>query len=181
MDFHRLEQNIMDNIYEAQIKLGYDYHAVSLNYTIHQLNNLLGTDLSPEELKTVLEEFINYSDVPGDIGIARYSRGYCLTISAEGAAFVHKKYPHEGFLPELIDILRRHDITFEDVFDVFRNYSDSVCIEKSSDEEFEWLVYFRDGDPDSYRYCFASEECIDGGCHISYHRFTQEDYRDLRL
>ena len=37
--------------------------------------------------------------------------------------------------------------------------------------EFDWLISFEDGQPDAYRYCIADE-----GCHLTYHRFTKEDY-----
>jgi hypothetical protein len=62
----------------------------------------------------------------------------------------------------------------EDVFAVFRKYSDSVHIESVSHGEFDYLVYFEDGQPDSFRYCLTEE-----GEHVIYHRFTIEDYRDF--
>ena len=38
-------------------------------------------------------------------------------------------------------------------------------------EEFDLLLYFPDGKPDSYYYCLKQE-----GEHVLYHRFTREDY-----
>ena len=62
----------------------------------------------------------------------------------------------------------------DSILSVFRRHSEHVHIERLSGEEFDWLVYFEDGIPDSFRYCIADE-----GHHIIYHRFTEADYQDL--
>jgi hypothetical protein len=46
-------------------------------------------------------------------------------------------------------------------------------VEESPDEDFDCLVYFEDGQPDSFRYCLTQE-----GCHVIYHRFTIEDFQE---
>lgn len=46
-----------------------------------------------------------------------------------------------------------------------------VHVEELHNGEFDWLISFEDGQPDAYRYCIADE-----GCHLTYHRFTKEDY-----
>lgn len=56
----------------------------------------------------------------------------------------------------------------------FHKYSDHVHVEKVSHGEFDYLVYFEDGKPDSFRYCITDE-----GCHMIYHRFTVEDYEEF--
>ena len=43
--------------------------------------------------------------------------------------------------------------------------------ERRMTEEFDLLLYFPDGKPDSYYYCLKQE-----GEHVLYHRFTREDY-----
>ena len=67
------------------------------------------------------------------------------------------------------------------IFDLFHAYSNNVVIEKAGDDEFDYVIYFGHGaekgqtvDSDEYYYCFKDE-----GCHIIYHRFLPEDYRDL--
>ncbi|MBD5159206.1 MAG: DUF3877 family protein [Ruminococcus sp.] len=52
-------------------------------------------------------------------------------------------------------------------------------IEEKNNDEFNYLVYFVDGIPDEYLYCLTVEEEIDGHLHITYHRFTREDYEEL--
>ena len=39
---------------------------------------------------------------------------------------------------------------------------------------YDYVVYFLDGKPDDYRYCLSMEEG-----HLTYHRFTKEDYEQL--
>ena len=53
----------------------------------------------------------------------------------------------------------------------FRRHGEHVHVEALHNGEFDWLVYFEDGKPDAYCYCIADE-----GCHLTYHRFTKEDY-----
>ena len=50
MNFDRLEKNICDNIYEAQLKLGYDKRPMSLNYMASSLIHLLGADVTEDVL-----------------------------------------------------------------------------------------------------------------------------------
>lgn len=177
MDFQRLESNIIDNIREAHLKLGYEERPISLNYLSSTLCHLLGTDeLSGEELL----DFISYTSPRlGSVRFAPIRDGYCVTVPADGTAYVHSHPDKSRFLMEFIDTIRDHHNTLEDVFAVFRRHSGSVVIEESSSGEFEYLVYFADGIPDNYRYCLSAEPCIDGGCHVTYHRFIPEDYEGL--
>ena len=57
---------------------------------------------------------------------------------------------------------------------VFQQYSSHVILEKMADMDFDYLIYFADGQPDSYRYCLTKE-----GHHLIYHRYTKEDYEEL--
>ena len=50
-DFRRLEKHILDNILEAQVKLGYEGRSMSLNYTETSLKHLLGENSSGNDLK----------------------------------------------------------------------------------------------------------------------------------
>ena len=59
MDFKRLEKNLCDNIYEAQLKLGYDKRPMSLNYMETSLKHLLGKDVSEEVLLAFADEVEN--------------------------------------------------------------------------------------------------------------------------
>lgn len=176
MDYKRLERNITDNIKEAQIKLGFDGRPMSLNYTENSLKNLLSTD---GDIKSALENFSAYvSERLGGITFHEIKNGFCITISAEGTSYVNGLDGFE-FIAELVDTVRRHGISFDDVTAVFRKYSGNVVIEEKHNGEFDYLIYFADGVPDEYFYCIAFEEEIDGHIHVAYHRFIKEDYEEF--
>ncbi|MDE6035271.1 MAG: DUF3877 family protein [Ruminococcus sp.] len=175
MNFEKLVRNITDNIREAQIKLGFDSRPISLNYTENSLKNLLRTD----DIKSVLEKFSEaVRDKFGDVTFREIKDGYCLTVSATGTEYINGLEGY-GFLTEFIETIRRHGVTVDEVFSVFRKYSDNVVIEEKNNDEFNYLVYFADGKPDGYMYCLATEQEIDGHEHVTYHRFTTEDYEEL--
>lgn len=175
VNFERLENNLFDNILEAQLKLGYDARPLSLNYMYGTLHNLLGTsDVNTDDL---LNNFSAYV-MPryGKLTFRGIEGGICFTVPAEGTKYVHDHAPADSFIARLIELLRQHGISADNVLDLFRSYSDCVHIEdKSSSGEFDLLVYFENGCPDNYRYCLSVEDDL-GCCHISYHRFIPEDY-----
>lgn len=177
MDHQRLEKNIIDNIREAQLKLGYEERPISFNYLTSSLCHLLGTEnIEGGELL----DFLTYTYPRlGKVTFSPIRDGYCVTVSAEGTAYVHSHPDKSRFLIDFIETVRNHHNTIEDVFAVFNRHSGSVTIEELHNEEFDYLVYFADGIPDDYRYCLTLEPCMDGGCHITYHRFIPEDYEDL--
>lgn len=174
MNFERFEKNLIDNIKEAQLKLGYDNRPMSLNYMTASLKNLLGTDVTDD----VLSKFSEY--VSPKLGILSFhpiKSGICITIPTEGTAYVNSLSGYD-FIAELIKKVSSHT-SLEEVTAVFRKYSDNVVIEESTTEEFDLLAYFPDKCPDEYFYCLAAEPCISGGCHAMYHRFIREDYEEI--
>ncbi len=174
MNSERFEKNLIDNIKEAQLKLGYDNRPMSLNYMTASLKNLLGTDVTDD----VLSKFSEY--VSPKLGILSFhpiKGGICITIPTEGTAYVNSLSGYD-FIAELIKKVSGH-VSLEEVTAVFRKYSDNVVIEESSSEEFDLLAYFPDKSPDEYFYCLAAEPCISGGCHAMYHRFIREDYEEM--
>ena len=56
MDLKRLENSIIDNITEAQLKLGYDKLPLTLNYMISTLGHLLGTEPEDEKITEAAAE-----------------------------------------------------------------------------------------------------------------------------
>ncbi len=115
-------------------------------------------------------------DTLGDIKISRDGERYCFRLPEEASEYVHEHTASSGFLYDFIDIIGRHGISIEDVKAVFIKYSDRVHIEKLQSEDFDYLIYFENGEPDDYRYCLTDE-----GHHIIYHRFTPEDYAALGI
>ena len=67
-----------------------------------------------------------------------------------------------------------HDVTREQVWELFRHYSKSARIIEIKSDEFDDVCYFEDGNPDSYLYCVKFDEG-----HAFYHRFLKEDFEEL--
>ena len=178
MEFTRLEKNLCDIIYEAQLKVGYERRSTSMNYPLGSLNRLLGTNAGEEEMPALLEKFAdNAEERLGRIEVDRAPNGiFRLTVPEKGVERIHEAGNASDFLAELISLVKQMNVTFEDVLAVFRRHSDRVHVEKSGNEEFDWLVYFEDGTPDAYYYCFTCE-----GPMVTYHRLTKEDYDELGL
>ena len=64
--------------------------------------------------------------------------------------------------------------TIEDLKALFDSYSDRVCMEAPHSEDYDYMLWFEDGRPDSYRYLITDE-----GVHLTYHRYTPEDYAEI--
>ena len=175
MNYKRLEKNIIDNIKEAQIKLGFDNRPMSLNYAESSLKNLLGTD----NVESALEDFsVSVADRLGEITFRKIKIGFCVTVSEKGRSYVNSLDGFE-FIEEFVNTVRKHGISIDDIIAVFKKYSDNVVIEEKHNGEFNYLIYFADGVPDDYYYCITLEEEIDGHIHITYHRFIKEDYEEF--
>lgn len=179
MDFSKLEKNICDVIYEAQLKIGYGSHSMSMNYPLDSLDRMLGVNAGAEEMKKLLSDFADYAEERlGRIGFSMQHANsehnadlVRIDIPAQGVEYIHEHADKCGFLPELVELMKKNTTKFDDITALFGKYSDKVHVEKSSGDEFDYLVYFEDGKPDGYYYCFADE-----GVRMTYHRFTREDY-----
>ena len=182
MNFAALEQNLCDNISEAQQKLSGSPMPISLNYMLPTLRHLLETDASAPEMRDILAEFAVYAAPRlGTLELRPIDGGFCIRVPKEGAEWVHENIEPSAFLAALLAALRDPDVTTDRVFAVFRQFSADAVIEESRDEEFDYLAFFPDGVPDAYRYCIRAEEEPDGSMHISYHRFTAADYADFGI
>ncbi|MBR6996043.1 MAG: DUF3877 family protein [Ruminococcus sp.] len=175
MDFKRLEKNLCDNIYEAQLKLGYDKREMSFNYMSASLKHLIGSDVNEDVLLAFADETENRL---GRLTFRPIKNGFCITIPAEGTEYVHNSIDDRSFMEKLVSAVASHCST-EPLMELFRSASSDVVIKEINNEEFRYLVYFPDNIPDEYYYCISEEEEIDGSIHASYHRFIREDYEDL--
>lgn len=184
MDFTRLQNNMIDVVQEEQVKLGYRKEQISLFYPLASLNRLLDVSLTEQEMADALRTHFCMKDGAGGdhkqvpqfslLSVEAQNGRFCLTIEAETVAYIHETKKAGGFLREFVEEIGRHGCTIEGLLAIFKKYSDCVRFEKMSNGEFDYLVYFEDGNPDSYRYCITNE-----GCHMIYHRFTPEDYQDF--
>lgn len=175
MNFDRLKQNIIDVIKEEQLKLGYRPETVRLYYPLSSLNHFFGKKCDVKQALALSEDFCEEARSElGAITVSNQGERFCFAIPEDGAAYVHEHTLDYEFINELIDTVRTHGCGMEEVFSVFRAHSDRLHIEKLDNGEFDWLIYFEDGRPDSYYYCFSSDEF-----HTMYHRFLPEDYADF--
>ena len=180
MNYERLEKNLIDNISEAHLKLGYDRRAISFNYMYTSLSHLLGCEVSAENSPRITAELTEKcASRLGELTFRNIQNGICITVPGSGSQYVHDNCPCSPFFAEFISLIGTHGSSLDDVIGLFQKYSDCVHFEdKSSTGEFNMLIYFADGFPDDYRYCISAED--DFGCsHLSYHRFIPEDYLDL--
>ncbi|MCM1308620.1 MAG: DUF3877 family protein [Butyrivibrio sp.] len=175
MNFDRLKQNIIDVIKEEQLKLGYRPETVRLYYPLGSLNNFFGQKCTVPQALELLEDFC--AEACGELGeikISSQGERFCFAVPEAGAQYVSSHTLDNEFIKELIDAVRAHGCGMEEVFAVFKRHSDRLHIEKLDNGEFDWLIYFEDGRPDGYYYCFSSD-----GLHTTYHRFLPEDYADF--
>jgi hypothetical protein len=175
LDFSKLEQNIYDVIKEEQIKLGYRREVIRLYYPLLSLNRFLHTDLDIEKMREALAEFCRAVEAKlGKIEVTNRGERFCLCFPPEVSEYVYRNTPQSGFLYDFIGTVSRHGVSMEEVIAVFRRYSDHVHVEQMQDDDFDYLVYFEEGQPDAFWYCLTQE-----GHHVIYHRFTAEDYHDF--
>ena len=176
MQFSNLERNIVEVIEEQQAKLGYDGNAVHLFYPLASLNTLLETTLEEEGMQAALGEFAAFCrERLGEIEISCRDARFSLLISPEGSAYVHEHMREDTFIVRLVHLVSRHGATIDEVLALFHTYADSVHFEQMKDNpEFDYLLYFEQGVPDAFYYCFKADPM-----HMTYHRFTREDYESF--
>ena len=175
MNYLRLENNVISVIKEALLKLGYESHAIGVNYTEPSLCHLLGC--KPEELKELLNGFCDCcAEKFGEVSYAEREGGYRLDIPSQGVDYVHSLLSDDEFLASFIRTVRKPGCTIEDVKNVFLSYSSAVHFEEVDNGEFDWLIYFENGDIDDFWYCLH-----DDGLQLEYHRFIKEDYLDFNF
>lgn len=173
--FDRLEQNITDVIAEEQIKLGYRSEVIHLYYPLRSLNRLLAVDCGIAAMHQVLDDFKkSVREKWGQPEVSNEGERFCLTFAPQCAEYVHAHMDENEFLTDFIAAIAKHGCTITDIEKVFFAFSDCVVSKKVEGEDFDYLIYFGDGKPNDYRYCITFE-----GCHVIYHRFTREDFKDL--
>ena len=180
MNENGLIQNVIDQIKEAQLKLGYAEETIYLYFPLESLNSILQTDYKEEEsLLEALRQAPAFSGSKlGELKFRLHRKRIEIRIPPQGARYVRDCVQDPPFLEELIHIFSHsHDLTIEEVKACFEKFDDSyVCEEMPPGSEFDYVLYFEDADIDAYRYCVKMEMG-----HIVYHRFTPADYERLLL
>lgn len=171
-NINKLEQILIDMMKEQQIKLGYEQETVRLFLPQQSLEGILGIEnLSKEEWKIVLTEFKQKVRMTlGKIRISKIGERFCFTIPPEGNEYVYRHVPKNCFWEDLIQLFRAHNVEINQVKQIFEKYSKDYICEERIEDEFDYLLYFKNKEIDEYYYCVK----FDNG-HASYHRFTQFD------
>lgn len=178
MNSEKLIENIVDQIKEAQIKLGYAKETVRLYYPAESLCSWLGLkEMQDRELAAFLAGEPAFSNSAlGKLQFAAHKGRIEVRIPPEGAQYVRQQVPEPEFLKELIGFFGAHPhCSLEDVRKIFAKYSeDYVCEKMPEGADFDYVLYFPDGSVDAYYYCVKEEMG-----HTIYHRFIKEDYQAL--
>ena len=176
-NFIELEKSIVDMLKEAQVKIGFSKEEIRLFYQLSSLNNILGIKYGAEEMKGLLNDFVRYSkDRLGDILISEQGERFCFNIPVKGVVYAHENTAKDEFIKELVDIIKHHGCTMEEIKNLFLKKSDNIHFENIKSDEFDYLIYFNDIQEDKYYYCFKDE-----GFHITYHRFIPKDFEEFDL
>ncbi len=174
MSYQELEKNITDVIKEQQIKLGFMEETVRLYYPMDSLIRMLDMDDTATDVQ-VLDELKKFSkDVAerfGQMKVSNKEERFCLRIPPKGVVYVHEHTDEREFLKAFIEHVNEGNSSIEAMTALFKDYSDQVAVEAMDHEEFDYVLYFEDGNPDDYRYMVKFEPC-----HTIYHRFTQKDF-----
>ena len=173
----KLIKNIIDQIKEAQIKLGFAKETVRLYYPVATLNAMLGTDaFNAGEMLEILESDVFKATDLGNLKFSSHKQRIEVSVPPEGAEYVHKNIPEPAFLIDMIELFRtNHHCTMEDVENLFASHSkDYVCERMPEGSDFDVVFYFNDTEIDAYYYCVKEEMG-----HTIYHRFTKEDMVEL--
>ena len=172
MNTEKLFFNIVAVIEEGQLKLGYRPETIRLYYPLDSLNLFLGTQLDAQGMMDALGAFAaQHAEQLGEVAVSRKGKRFCLAVPPEGAAYVNAGTDKNGFLAKFIAMIARHGTKIEEVIALFEANSSCVRVEELHNGEFDYLLRFEDEKPDAFYYCITDE-----GCHLTYHRFTREDY-----
>ena len=176
-----LLENLIEQIKEAQLKLGYARETIRLYFPISSLCALLDTEcISGKELLDVLKEEKAFSDTvlgPLTFSLCKGER-IEVCISPDGAAYVHEQVPDPVFLARIIRLFQEnHSLTIEEIRAGFAEFNENyICEKMEPGTDFDYVLYFPDHQPDAWYYCVR----IEMG-HTIYHRFMEADFRVLLI
>lgn len=179
MNIERFLENIIEQIKEAQLKLGFAKEVIRLYFPSESLSKLLQVDCSSgNELLAALEKEPRFENtVLGEIlfSICKDDR-IEVCVSPDGVVYVHEHVPDPPFLVRIIELFqKKHNPTIQEICECFAQFSDNyVCDKMKSGTDFDYVLYFADKKPDAWYYCVRAEMG-----HTIYHRFTEEDYYAL--
>lgn len=177
LGFKELEINIETTIYEGILKLGYHpKESLNIYYDLDLLNYLLQKNFATSSLcLDYLQKFIAYVNPRlYEISILQEKGRFKFTVPKEGIAYIYNQYQNNKFLNELINTVKTHNFTLEDILAIFSHYTDEFVCEKMDNSEFQYVIYFKDSHIDKFKYCFSFDEM--GGY---YHRLLDYSFNKI--
>jgi len=176
-DFERFDNSVTSTIYEGILKLGQDSgHSISIYYDLDLLNHLLGKSFEEKtDCFQYLEKYLQLKNCDKHILSIRLEKGrFKVTVTPDGIDHIVSYYQDKPFLRELIDLVKTHNFTFEDIYSLFEKQSEPFVCEHVDNAEFQYVLFFKNELFDEYRYCFNFDEM--GGY---YHRLLGYDFDKL--
>ena len=176
-DFNRLEENLETTIYEGLLKLGFNNdECIIIYYDLDLLNHLLSTSFTSNEdcLKYLKAFKTSFQACLQSIRVMIVKNRFQFTVPKEGIAFILRQNEDNRFLAELINLVKSHSFTIEDIITVFEHYSIDFVCEEIDNSEFQYVLYFKDSNLDKFKYCFNFDEM--GGY---YHRLLDFSYNKI--
>lgn len=179
MNIDRFLENIIEQIKEAQLKLGFAKEVIRLYFPVESLCRLLQVEhMSGDELLFVLEKEREFKNTV----LGKITFSLCkgerieVCILADGAVYVHEHVPNPPFLASIIELFEKnHNLSIEEICACFERFNEHYVCEKMQPEaDFDYVLFFPDKKPDSWYYCIKMEME-----HTIYHRFSEEDYHSL--
>ena len=178
MQVCKLERDLIDQIVELQVKLGYAYESTRFYYKVSSLNAMLGTDAtSATALCELLEQSHALETSPlGEVRFGVHEDRIEVRIGPEGSKYVHEQVETPAFLQDLIDLfIAKHHPSKQDIVSLFAKHSSTYVVDDMPQgSEFDYAIHFGDAAVDAHYYCFKEEMG-----HVIYHRFAKEDYERL--
>lgn len=178
MNIEQLQKNMIDQIKEAQIKLGYARETIRLYYPAESLQALLEVPgMEVERIAALLEqEYASGGSVLGRPEFRVHAGRLEVGILPSGVEYVHQQVAEPAFLKDMIALFQKnHHCGIEEIRAVFEGYSsDYTCQKMPEGTDFDYVLYFTDRSIDEYAYCIKEEMG-----HTIYHRFTQADLRKI--
>lgn len=168
----KLEKNIIDQIKEAQLKLGFVRETVRLYYPMESILGIVEEPvMEPDFLCQQLEGA--FPDFAFGIHAGRVE----ICVPPSYVEYVHKEVETPAFLATLIDQFQKHHhLNVEQIKEIFSGFGDYVCQQMPEGTDFDYVFYFRNPAVDEYYYCIRMEMG-----HTIYHRFLKSDYEQLLL
>lgn len=176
MNIDALSWDIVDQIMEAQIKLGYARESVRLYYPVQSINTILQTDIEDiDDMVSILNETFRQHEFLKAV-VGSHQNRIEIKVSEDSVEYIHNNVEQSPFLVELINKFgMNHHMTIEEVEDIFAKFSNQYVVEKMPEgADFDYAIYFTDKELDKYYYCIKMEMG-----HTIYHRFSPVDYAAL--